>query len=210
VLKQLDFIQLTLPETRLHSFSTVRRLPLRLNASVVIAAILTCASLCAAQRHFDFDNMTKRPVKIPHGGLRPMHDYLAAHNFLPAACAINQSTDISSWFSGWRISVASRCQAYLLLPDNECLNGIDNDHFWIVLKTPRGYRLVLTGGSLFLSVLNTRTHGLHDLETSACTSALCFREIYKFDGSVYMKRICIEGELRDGRRPNWHRVRCRQ
>jgi hypothetical protein len=176
---------------------------------MLVAIIFSCASLSAAQRDFNFDDMKQRPVNIPRSALRPIHNYLAEHKIAPIGYTLNESTDISSWFSGWRISIAKR-RAYLLLPDKEGLNGVDNDHFWIVLQKARGYRLVLRGGTLFLSVLKTRTHRLHDVETSACTSNTCFREIYKFDGSLYWMRTCIEGEINGGRPPKWHRVPCRQ
>ncbi len=80
----------------------------------------------------------------------------------------------------------------VLKSGKECLNGVDNDWFWIFHKTGGEYRLALTGSAITVSVLKTRTHGLRDIETNAATANTNYSDIYKFSGSVYKARRCTE------------------
>jgi hypothetical protein len=75
------------------------------------------------------------------------------------------------------------------------LNGVDNDWFWIFLKTGRGYRLVLTGGTISLTVRKSRTRGLRDIETNAATAQANYTDIYKFDDSVYKATTCLQTDF---------------
>ena len=107
-------------------------------------------------------------------------------------CGVNQSTNLSGWFFGSRIYLASHRRAFILRTHHDCLNGVDNDWFWIVLKTSRGYRMVLFDGTISVYVRGSKSHGLRDIETNAATAAIAFRNVYKFDGDVYKLVECLE------------------
>jgi hypothetical protein len=58
--------------------------------------------------------------------------------------------------------------------------------------TANGYRKVLSGGTLLVDVLKSKSHGLHDIETNIATARTNYRKFYRFDGTVYQKRKCME------------------
>ncbi len=96
----------------------------------------------------------------------------------------------------------------ILKSGKHCLTGVDNNWFWIFLKTGPGYHRVLTGGTISLGVLNSKTRGLRDIETGAATAQTNYTNIYKFDGVRYKARICLETKFYpEGQKPN--RVPCR-
>jgi hypothetical protein len=75
VLKQLDFIQLTLPETRLHSFSTVRFVSSPMRVLVAIVALLSsCSSLPPRQENRETPTPSPRSLelKIPNEIWEPL------------------------------------------------------------------------------------------------------------------------------------------
>ena len=171
-----------------------------------IGLFLLLAVPVAAQTSFHLDEPFQRPAKIGEG-LLPL-----LRTEIKSTCqndAIFQSTDARSLFVASRITLSHR-PAFILKSGHHCLTGGDNDWFWVYANTARGYRLVLTGGTISLDVRRTHTHGFRDIETSACTGAYCFGKTYKFDGSVYKARVCTEAELRGTSSPKWHRVPCRQ
>ena len=160
----------------------------------------------AAQTSFHLDEPFQREAKIADG-LLPF-----LRNEIKSACqndATFQATDVRSLFVASRIALSDR-PAFILKSGHYCLTGGDNDWFWLYADTSRGYRLVLTGGTISLDVRRTRTHGFRDIETSTCTGAYCFGKTYKFNGSVYKVRVCTEAELRGNSSPKPHRVPCRQ
>ena len=169
-----------------------------------VAFLLLFTATFAAQTRFHLDEPFTSKAKIPNPLL------LLLRTDVKSICpddAAFQPPDVRSLFIASRITLNHRA-AYILKSGHHCLTGVDNDWFWIYIKTPRSYRLVLTSGSISLDVLRRRTHGLRDIETNACTGAYCFSEIYKFDSSVYKARTCSEAEMRGGP-PKWHRVPCR-
>jgi len=176
----------------------------------LLFAISLFAVPSAAQRHIEFDGLNvPRTVKVPKPIVRLLHDELQRNTELSPMCHVDASTDVSSWFSTSRIDLGERARAYLLTPERACLDAIDHTRFWIARKTPHGYKVILQAGAIVLDALKTRTHGLRDLETNACTAAFCFRRIYKFNASLYETHLCSEGE-NGGNRTKFHRVPCRQ
>src|SRR5262245_11930392 len=171
--------------------------------TLLLVVVLLFAASAAAQTHFYLDEPFKHPARILDS-LVPL-----LRNEIRRSCRgemINQRTDIESWFSASRISVSGQRPAFILTSKKGCLTGADHDWVWVYLKTARGYRLVLFGGAISVDVLKTRTHGLRDIETNAATTSTNFTEIYKFNGSIYMMRVCMEASP-VGARPK--RVPCR-
>jgi len=153
-----------------------------------LIAILLSASPLAAQTHFYLDESFKRPARIPDGLVLLLRDEIKS------TCrgdAVFQASDVRSLFSASRISI-NHYPAFILKSGHHCLTGADNDCFWVYFKTRKGYRKVLTGGTISVDVLRTKTHGLRDIETNGATAHTNFGRIYKFDGSIYNAARCTE------------------
>ena len=144
----------------------------------------------AAQRSFFFEepNPFKHPVKIPRAVLQVMRREIEGQR----GGHLNESTNLADWFFGARIALGTNRPAFILRSHEDFLNGADNDWFWIVLQTSRGYRMVLFAGTISVSARNSKTHGLRDIETNMATAAIAFRNVYKFKGTVYKLTDCFE------------------
>ena len=156
---------------------------------LLIVLILLPAVSSAGQTHFYLDEPFKHPAEIPDG-LMPL-----LRREIRKACGgetVNRDIDVRSWFTASRIDVSGHRPAFILASGKTCLTGADNDWFWIFLKTPRGYRLVLHGGTISLDVLRGGAHGLRDIETNVAAGPTNYKTIYKFNGSVYKARRCME------------------
>ena len=172
---------------------------------LLLALILLSAVTSVAQTHFYLDEPFKHPAKIPNGLVPLLRDEIKQ---MCRGESVNQSTDVKSWFSASQINLGHRRSAFILKSGKYCLTGVDNDWFWIFLRIRRGYRLVLTGGTISLDVLKSTTRGLRDIETNAATAQTNYTNIYKFDGARYKARICSETAFfPTGQKPK--RVPCR-
>ena len=60
------------------------------------------------------------------------------------------------------------------------------------LRPRKGYRKVLSGGTLLVDVLKSKSHGLHDIETNVATARTNYGKFYRFDGTVYKPLKCME------------------
>jgi len=170
-----------------------------------LIAILLFATPLAAQTDFYLDGPFKHPAKIPDGLVRLLQDEIKS------ACpreTVDQMTDVRSLFSASGITINNHRPAFIVKSSHHCLTGVDNDWFWIFRETARGYRLVLTSGTISLSVLQTKTLGLRDIETNVATAQTNYMTIYKFNGSIYGARVCTEAAMSE-RNPKAHRVPCR-
>ena len=171
---------------------------------LLLGSILLLGVPLMAQRHFYLEERFKHQVKIPHDVLRSMRQEIERKYM----CGIDKSTNISSWFSASRVDLGARETALILASDQGCLNGADNDWFWIFLKRQKRFRLALTGGTLSLDVARSKSFGLRNIETNVATANTNYTNIYKFNGSAYKARICSETALfPDNQKPK--RVSCR-
>jgi hypothetical protein len=162
---------------------------MKVTIPILLAALLfTSARSSMAQRYFYFDEPFKHEVRIPKGVL----DLLRPEIERAHVCRLDGKTNLSSWFSASRIDLSPNHNALILKSREMCLNGVDNDWFWLFLETSRGYRLILTGGSIVLDVLRGGNRGLRDIETNAATAQTNYTTIYRFNGSVYKRLACKE------------------
>ena len=157
-------------------------------AIVLFGLLLVPVQSSPAQKFFMFEQPKpfKHQVKLPSGALQILRQEAANKR----GCAVNQSTDFSKWFIASRISLGANRRAYIARSHEDCLNGVDNDWFWIILNTRSGYRLLLHGGTVSLTVHNRRTRGFPDLEANTGTGAGMYTDMYKFDGTVYKLDSC--------------------
>jgi hypothetical protein len=156
---------------------------------LVLVLILLSAVTSVAQTNFYLDEQFNPQAKIPNDLVLLLRDEIK--QMCPSA-SVNQNTDVNSWFSASRINLGHRRSAFILKSGKSCLTGADNKWFWIFLRTARGYQLVLTGGTISLWVLKSTTRGLRDIETNVATARTNYRNLYKFNGSVYKTYQCWE------------------
>jgi hypothetical protein len=171
---------------------------------LLIGLILLSGVPLMAQRHFYLEERFKRRAKIPRDVLSSMRQEIKRKHM----CRIDETTDISPWFSAARIDLGGRATALILASYQGCLNGVDNNWFWVFLKRQKRYRMVLTGGTLSLDVLRPTSFGLRNIETNVATANTNYTNVYKFNGSVYKARICSETAMfPENQKPK--RVSCR-
>lgn len=118
-----------------------------------LIAILLCATPLAAQTHFYLDAPFQHPAKIPDR-LVPL-----LLGEIKSTCpreTVSQTTHVRSWFSASRITINNHRPTFIVKSNHHCLNGVDNDWFWIFRETALGYRLVLSSGTISLDVLQTK------------------------------------------------------
>jgi hypothetical protein len=73
-----------------------------------------------------------------------------------------------------------------------CLNGADNDWFWVFQNTGRGYHLILFGGAYSVRPLRIVSKGFSDIQTDITIGDVNYTTIYKFNGREYRTVICTE------------------
>jgi len=144
-----------------------------------------------AQRHFYLEERFKHQVKVPREVLRLMRHEIERKRM----CRIDETTDVSPWFSAARIDLGGRDKSLILASDQECLNGVDNNWFWVFLKRQKRYRMVLTGGTLSIDVIRSTSSRLRNIETNVATASTNYTNVYKFNGSAYMAHRCSETAL---------------
>jgi len=178
---------------------------MKLSKSIAILfAILLSTATSVAQTRFHLDEPFKRPAKIPDALVPALRDIAQECR----AEKVNAGTDVRYGFSASKINISGDHSSLILKSGKWCLNGADNDWFWIFRKTAQGYRVLMSAGSVSLDVLKSTTRGLRDIETNAATAQTNYTNIYKFDGERYKARICSQTDMfPKGSKPK--RVRCR-
>jgi hypothetical protein len=157
---------------------------------LVTSLLLSCAP-SLGQTSFYLDEPFKRPAKLPAAMVPLLRDVV---NESCRGQVSTENADFRSWFVASRITLHRDRLAFIVRSSAEryCLTGTDNDWFWVFLKTGKGYRRVLSGGTLMVDVLKFTSHGLHDIETNVATAQTNYRKFYRFDGTVYKMRKCME------------------
>jgi len=164
---------------------------------LLLVFLLLAQTASIGQRHFFFEQQRpfRHPVELPRAALEVLKREVQSER----RCGLDQSTDISSWFKASRIDLGARRRAFIVRSYQDCLNGVDNDWFWILLKTQREYRLLLRGGTISLSVRDASTRGFPDIETNAATAEGNYTDLYKFDGTVYKAHRCTHTSFSTGK-----------
>jgi hypothetical protein len=68
---------------------------------------------------------------------------------------------------------------------NACFLGANTAQMWVLRKTQRGFKLVLSQIGLGMTVIATRTNGLRDVQVGAAVGGYGDSIEYKFDGQSY-------------------------
>ena len=158
---------------------------------LLVISILLCYGPAVGQTRFYLDEPFERTVKLPDAMVPLLRDVV---NELCRGQVTTENADPRSWFVGSRITLNRDRFALIVHSSGErrCLTGANNVWFWVFLKTAKGYRKVLSGGTLLVHVLKSKSHGLHDIKTDAATARTNYRNFYRFDGTVYKKHKCME------------------
>jgi hypothetical protein len=158
---------------------------------LLVTSILLWYGPAPGQTRFYLDEPFKRPVKLPDAVVPLLRDVV---NELCRGQVITENADLRSWFEGSQITLNRDRFALIVSSSGErrCLSGASNAYFWVFLKTAKGYCKVLSGGTLLVKVLKSKSHGLHDIETNAATAQTNYRNFYWFDGTVYKTRKCMQ------------------
>jgi hypothetical protein len=190
-----DFCGRNLPTLRFVVVSAV------LCAPHVLTAQHTKPKLQSEQSEFgiELDAVPiQRPVTLPQAAL----DALSKDERV-ASCLENEGLSAkelpANWFvaSGIHLDEQNETDLVVLpggrLPDtppgeispNVCLIGANTAQMWVLRKIPRGFKLVLSQVGLGMTVLQTRTNGLRDIEVGAAVGGYDDSIDYKFDGESY-------------------------
>src|SRR5690349_21235370 len=131
-----------------------------------------------AQKHFFFDQPEtfKRTVKLPNAAVA-----LLTRELQTVPGCDERRSSVTPTFEASPINLGTNRRALIALADEDCSHGADRFRFWILFKTPRGYRSLLRAGSESLAVRRTRTSGFPDIETNSSTAEGRYTNIYKFD-----------------------------
>jgi hypothetical protein len=73
----------------------------------------------------------------------------------------------------------------------------------------QGYKLLLRGGTVAVTVRREHTSGFPDIETAAASPEGIYSEVYKFNGSVYDASSCTRTILSTSGPSKPERVTCR-
>jgi hypothetical protein len=103
----------------------------------------------------------------------------------------------ASWFVASQVHLADPNEIdFVVLPNLEgdsqtslgsagCFLGASTGQFWILRKTPQGFRLALTVFTHSLTILSTRWNGLRDIEAVTVSVSTSTTILYRFDGDHY-------------------------
>ena len=138
----------------------------------------------------------EKPSDLPYEALQVL-----AKEAGVASCLENQGISgnklPSSWFIASEIHLDGQNEVdFVVLPNLEsepqhhpgpavCFLGANTGQFWIIRKTSAGYGLVLSLFTHGLGVLDSRSHGLRDVEAVTVSANGETRSLFKFNGEQY-------------------------
>ena len=116
-------------------------------------------------------------------------DPLVAKVVRPCMKSADSPVEIpASWFVASEIRLAGPDEDdFVILPKNQCMNGVNVGPFWLVKKVHDDYQVILSTGGHDLNVLPHRHNGHRDVEVLSATASEEFRVIFSFDGKSYQK-----------------------
>ena len=175
----------------------------------VIAAFIFLTGTSGAQRRgagvqtsFATEKPIRRPVKLTASILSQIA--LAVPD-LAREC----DGDIARNVSASRINLnADGAPGLLLQGTSSCTMGAHTSGYWLLTRTPGGYKLAFNHYEDALSILPTVTRRYHDLMVAGISGAgaQVSEMLLKFDGSKYQPASCwLTDQSKDGKR---HRVPC--
>jgi TonB family protein len=91
------------------------------------------------------------------------------------------------WFTASEVHLGPKSETHLVVMGLGISLGPYSAGFWILRQTPQGYEIVMATDTHDLTLLDTSTNGLRDIETGLPTGGQRYSDIYRFDGHRYQK-----------------------
>lgn len=92
-----------------------------------------------------------------------------------------------SWFAAGAVNVGKPNEKLLVVMGTDGLLGANTSPFWILRWSGQSCDLLLATAAHHLEFLETKTHGLPDVQIGFASTGNTSEHQYKFDGHVYMK-----------------------
>lgn len=130
------------------------------------------------------DESVQRPVSIP----RDVSAILARDEWVQDALESQKvpARELpASWFAASVIHLAGPDEIDLVVIAKGPLVGANVTTFWVFRSTPHGYRTILNGPALGLTVLHTRWKGYREIELTSATAVQVDTVLLRWDGSKY-------------------------
>lgn len=91
------------------------------------------------------------------------------------------------WFRASEVHLGPKSETDLVVMGLGISLGPYSAGFWILRQTPQGYEIVMATDTHDLTLLDSSTNGLRDIETGLPTGGQRYSDIYRFDGQRYQK-----------------------
>lgn len=89
------------------------------------------------------------------------------------------------WFTASEVHLSNPAEVDLVVMGNHIARGAYTSAFWVLRKSPEGYRVVFRNDAHDLQLLDTKTSGLRNILTDVITLRYGSTAEYAFDGTTY-------------------------
>jgi len=93
------------------------------------------------------------------------------------------------WFTASEVHLGPKGETDLVVMGLGISLGPYIAGFWVLRQTPQGYEIVMATDTHDLTLLDTSTNGLRDIETGLPTGGQRYSDTYRFDGRAYQKNL---------------------
>jgi hypothetical protein len=139
------------------------------------------------QMHFSAEDSTvKSPVPIPENVLTILRNEDTIRGALEDQ-SISPKDLPSSWFLASETHLSNANRPDLVVIGQPPVSGGSVAIFWVFFAKPSGYKLVLTAPAHDLTVRNTCSKGLRDIELTNLTAMEVWTVLLRFNGERYVK-----------------------
>jgi hypothetical protein len=147
----------------------------------------------AEQISFSIESPFTKPVTLSQAAMKT----LVADRTIATAMKDGQVTIESipkDWFRATEVQLGPKGESDLLVMGLGILSSRNRAGFWILRPTAQGYEIALATEAHDLSILESTTNGLRDLETGLVARTQGHSDIYQFDGQLYEKIPPAQGD----------------
>jgi hypothetical protein len=93
------------------------------------------------------------------------------------------------WFTASEVHLGPKSETDLVVMGLGISLGPYSAGFWVLRQTPQGFEIVMATDTHDLTLLDTSTNGLRDIETGLPTGGQRYSDTYRFDGRAYQKNL---------------------
>jgi len=102
---------------------------------------------------------------------------------------ISIETIPKDWFTASEVHLGPKGETDLVVMGLGISLGPYSAGFWVLRPTAQGYEIVMATDTHDLTLLDTSTNGLQDIETGLPTGGQRYSDTYRFDGRAYQKNL---------------------